>query len=318
MPCITTSTYNPPYFFYNGHISTIYSGAIKTTIAPAYQREKLQLPDGDFLLLDSATRKAEKAVILCHGLEGHSQSSYMNSCANYFLQRNFSVFAWNNRSCGGEMNLLPKLYHHASIEDLEFVVNTVLERGFNNVFLIGFSLGGAQILSYLGNRIPDNRVKAGVAVSTPIQLKSSAEKMAKGFGKIYEHQLVKKIKRKIIFKAQQFPELLSEVSARSMHGFQDIIQQFLAPVHGFRDVEDYFLRASPAYSLKNIQTPVLILNAKNDPILGNAAFPYQIAEKHSFVYLETPEHGGHCAFPLRRSSFRFSEVRAMEFFEKGR
>jgi len=316
MPFFRDSTYKAPLLLRNGNISTIYCGAIKKTKSLDYRRERLQLPDGDFLLLDYHLSSPQKAVILCHGLEGNSRSHYNNTCAQYFLKNGYSVFAWNNRSCGGEMNLLPKLYHHGSIEDLEFVVGNVIGRGFQEIYLIGFSLGGAQILSYFGKSKIDTRVKAAVAVSTPIQLKSSGEKIEHGFNKLYQNQMVKGLKKKIIAKSIVFPDLISSSNAGSIKNFRDIVTCFLSPIHGFKNLEDYYYRASPEENLKNIQTPVLILNALDDPIIGKDAYPIKVAETSPYIFLETPRHGGHCAFAILNSQYAYPEIRAMNFFEK--
>ncbi|MFT7251903.1 MAG: putative alpha/beta-fold hydrolase, partial [Flavobacterium sp.] len=139
MPYIKDSKYDKsiPFLHKNGHFSTIYAARVKQFYAPNYQREKLELLDGDFLTVDYKLKSKEKAVIICHGLEGNSKRTYVNSCADYFLKKDFSVFAWNNRSCGGEMNRLPRLYHHATIEDLDAVVQFALSIEIKEVYLIG-------------------------------------------------------------------------------------------------------------------------------------------------------------------------------------
>lgn len=317
MPYINNSSYETDFIFQNGHISTIYEGIIRKLHAPDYQRKRLLLPDGDFLLLDYVLKNSKKTVILCHGLEGDSRKNYNNACANFFIEKGYSVFAWNNRSCGGEMNLLPYLYHHGSIEDLEFVIKHVITSGFDEVFLVGFSLGGDQILNYLGrNEIP-GEVKAAVAISAPFQLKSSAEKIRSGISKIYLSRFIRKIRAKIQYKSDQFPDLIPHDASKSIKTFEDVIHRFIVPVHGgYSDLEDYYKKASPVYSIDAIEVPVLVLNAWDDPILGKEDHPIALAEQHKYLFLETPHHGGHCAFPLKISKHPYSVVRAFEFFEE--
>ena len=187
MPFLENTSYNHqvPFLHKNAHFSTIYAGKFKKFKVPNYSRDIIELFDGDFLAIDFQIRNTKKAVILCHGLEGNSQRTYINSCATLFLENDYSVFAWNNRTCSGKMNRLPKMYHHASIEDLDAVVKFTLSKGFEEVYLIGFSMGGAQVLNYFGriNEI-DSRVKAGVSVSVPIEIKASADSLKKGFNKV--------------------------------------------------------------------------------------------------------------------------------------
>lgn len=316
MPYISNSSYETDFIFQNGHISTIYSGIIRKLESPEYRRKRLFLTDGDFLLLDYVLQTSKKAIILCHGLEGDSKKNYNNACANFFIEQGYSVFAWNNRSCGGEMNLLPNLYHHGSIEDLGAVINYVLAQNIEEVFLVGFSLGGDQILNYLGRKEVSEKIKAAVAISAPFQLKSSAEKIQGGLSKIYLSRFIRKIRGKIQQKSIQFPSLISKEISKNIKSFEDVIDRFIVPVHGgYKDLADYYKKASPAYSTDGINIPVLVINAWDDPILGKEDHPIAMAEQHKYLYLETPHHGGHCAFPLKISKHPYSVVRAFEFFK---
>lgn len=317
MPYLDNLSYETDFIFQNGHISTIYAGIIQKMNEPAYHRKRIDLPDGDFLLVDYLMQDPKKAIILCHGLEGDSRKNYNNSCANYFLEKGYSVFAWNNRSCGGEMNLLPQLYHHASIKDLEEVINHVSAEGIDEIYLVGFSLGGDQILNLLGRNKELNTVKAAVAISAPFQLKSSAEKIQGGINKIYLSRFIRKIKAKIHHKAQQFPDLVSLESTMNIKSFEDVVNRFIVPIHGdFSDLKDYYNKASPIYSIDGIKIPVLVINAFDDPILGTEDHPIEMAKQHDYLFLETPQHGGHCAFPLKISKHPYSVVRAYEFFRE--
>ena len=315
MPFIQNSKYQSPSFLYkNPHFSTIYVGRFKKTNPPVYQRERLELSDGDFVDIDFVIRNPEKVVVLCHGLEGASNRTYNNTSADFFLQNDFSVFAWNNRSCSGELNRLPKLYHHGAIEDFSEMVDFVLSKGFKEIYPLGFSMGGAQIMNYLGAFEIDDRIKAAVSVSTPIQLKSSAETLKKGFNKVYLKNFTRKISKKLKSKSEQFPDALNWSKIKSIKTFDEIDEFFTAPLHGFKNREDYYTKASPGFVMENIKTPVLILNALDDPFLGEECYPVKFVENHPFVYLETPKHGGHCAFPMKNSPYSFSEFRALEFF----
>jgi predicted alpha/beta-fold hydrolase len=318
MPYIKDSKYDKsiPFLHKNKHFSTIYAAKVKRFSAPNYQREKLELEDGDFLKIDYKMQSATKAVILCHGLEGNSQRTYINSCADYFLKEDFSVFAWNNRSCSGEMNRLPKLYHHASIEDLDAVVQFVLQKEIQEVYLIGFSMGGAQVLNYLG-RISkiDSRIKAGVAVSVPVEVKASAESLKKGFNQLYMKNFVNDLTRKLTIKSKQFPDLMDWKKIKKVTDFDSLDDNFTAPMHGFVDKDDYYHKVSPARSIEKINKPVLVINSLDDPFLGEGCFPIQLAQKNSFIHLETPKYGGHCAYPIKNSVYSYAEIRALEFFK---
>lgn len=317
MPLIQKSSYQlDSFLFKNPHFSTIFMGRVKKIPCPNYTREKIELADGDFISIDYLVKNPHKAVILCHGLEGDSRRNYNNSCANYFLEKDYSVFAWNNRSCGGEMNRLPRLYHHGVVKDLDEVVKYVIQRGFEEIYLIGFSMGGAQIMNYLGAMEIPTEIKSAVAVSTPVKLKSSVDTLKKGFNRVYLNMFTKKIKAKLKAKALQFPESIDAHKIKTIKSFDEIDEYFTAPMHGFKNREDYYKRASPAFVMQNIRTPTLVINALDDPFLGEECYPKDFAATHPFVFLETPKHGGHCAFPQKKTPYSYSEMRAFDFFDK--
>lgn len=309
------SAYRAKWYFKNTHISTIYFGAIKKCKAPHYIREDLELSDGDFLSIDYKKTNPQKAVVLCHGLEGSSTSNYNNLSAAYFLAHDFSVVAWNNRSCGGTMNRLPKLYHHGDSDDLAEVVKWTVDQGFSEIYLLGFSMGGAQIINYLGNKKIPKEVKSAGAVSTPIQLKSSAEMMKNGFKKVYLNRFIKQIRQKVVQKSTIFPAQINRASALKINSFEDLAQEFIVPIYRFQNLADFYAKASPGTAMQNIKTPVLLLNALNDPMIGPESFPVKEAEKHPYLYTEFPQYGGHCAFPIPFTKYSYAEIRALEFFK---
>lgn len=315
MPLIKKSQYLTPAVPYrNPHLSTIYTGMLKKVELPPYERVKCELQDGDFLDIDFVIKDTSKVVILSHGLEGNSKRTYIRSAANYFLKKGFSVFAWNNRSCGGEINRLQKLYHQGAINDLDEVIQFVFSKGFKEVYLVGFSMGGGQLMNYLGTMPVDPRIKAGVAVSTLVQLRYGTEKFKKGFNRVYMIDFKKSILRKLKEKAAKFPDFLNKEKIKTIATFDEIDDFFTAPLHGYKDRFDYYKRASPDYVMHNIRTPLLVINAADDPFLTPHCFPYSFAEQSQYVYLEVPRYGGHCSFPMRGSKHSYAEIRAFEFF----
>ena len=78
MPLIK-SLHKPSLLFKNGHFSTIYSAKLRPIPKLAQERERINLPDGDFLDIDwsFAQKPSEKVAILLHGLEGNTQRVYI-------------------------------------------------------------------------------------------------------------------------------------------------------------------------------------------------------------------------------------------------
>ena len=114
-------------------------------------------------------------MIITHGLEGDSARHYVIRTADYFSQRGWDIIAWNCRSCSGEMNRLPRLYHHGDTVDLGFVVDLSLGLGYDSIVLVGTSMGGSMSLKYLGEADRNRRIKGAITFSVPCNLKDSSD-----------------------------------------------------------------------------------------------------------------------------------------------
>lgn len=318
MPLINKSTYNPKnIFFESAHLSTIIPAKFKKYPIPKYERERIELEDGDFLDLDWRKQNHQnQLVILCHGLEGNTTRTYMNTCSDYFFQRDFNVLAWNYRSCGGEMNRLKRLYHHGSYDDLETVIDYATQQGFQQIFLVGFSMGGALVMNYLGNSKIPEKVKAAVGISVPISLSSSSNTLKKFPNVVYFKNFKRTLIPKLKEKAKQFPGELNEKKLDEIKSFDEIDDYFTAPMHQYKNKEDYYEKASPKNIIKKIKTPCLVINAKNDPFLGDECYDTDLFENQPYVYFEQPTYGGHCGFPLSDRKHSWADRRAYNFIMK--
>ncbi|RZK22754.1 MAG: alpha/beta hydrolase, partial [Hymenobacter sp.] len=114
MPLLSTSAYRPTALLANGHLQTIAASTLRRVPEVRYQRERLELSDGDFVDLDwslAGTQPVDKLVIISHGLEGDSSRPYVRGMARALNQAGFDALAWNYRGCGGETNRLLRAYH---------------------------------------------------------------------------------------------------------------------------------------------------------------------------------------------------------------
>jgi uncharacterized protein len=285
-----------------------------------YKRERLELTDGDFLDLDWMKGDSAKLVIISHGLEGNSERHYSKGVAHYFYQRGWDALAWNCRGCSGEMNRLPRFYHHGATEDMASVVDHAIKNKYSEIAMVGFSMGGSMTLKYLGER-KDNlgpEIKSAVAFSVPCDLGASARELDKPNKRFYLNRFLKKLENKIRAKSIKFPNLISTEGIGQIKTFREFDNRYTAPLHGFTDADDFYIKASSGPYISSIQIPTLIANALNDPFLPAACYPFDIAKNHSHVHLETPERGGHVGFSLAGMTESWMEVRAFEFINSQR
>lgn len=74
---------------------------------------------------------------------------------------------------------------------------------------------------------------------------------------------------------------------------RDYDDNYTAPMFGFRNANDYYAKASSLNVLEKIAISTLIINAKDDPFLGEGCFPVSAARNNAFLFLEIPSRGGH-------------------------
>ncbi len=318
MPLLAVD-YRPSWPFRSGHVNTIWPSATRRIAGFDWTvRERLETPDGDFVDLDGRPTGRSAAIVICHGLEGHSRRAYVLGLARAFEQAGIDAWALNFRGCSGEPNRTRGAYHSGLSDDLQLAVASLAGR-YQAVVVAGFSLGANVVLKYLGEPRADRppQLHSGVVFSTPCDLASSAIELNKPKNWLYRQRFLRTLKKKLELKAASFsglPDRRTIERLRTLDQFDDL---YTAPVHGFADAADYYRRASSRQFLQGLDRPTLMLSAQDDPILAPACFPWEEAARQPFLHLCAPRHGGHTGFHQLGDRY-WSEQLAVEFVQKHR
>ena len=323
MPIINLDDHKPPFWLPDCQSQTIFPSLFRKIEGLKYLRERVLTPDKDFLDVDFSTSNSfnyrpslpipTSLIILSHGLEGDTSRQYITGMVKNFNVQGFDCLAWNFRSCSGEINQTKRFYHSGATDDLETVVKYSLSKGYQKIYLVGFSLGGNLTLKYLGekgqNLYPE--IQKAITFSVPLHLSSSSKKI----GWLYTKRFNKSLIKKILAKSQRFPEFQINTSAiAKIKTLKDFDDAYTSQLHGFIDAEDYYERNSSLYFLDNISIPTLIINAQNDPFLSKECFPFEKIKNLEKIYLQAPKMGGHCGFyPDDYQGILWSEKRALEW-----
>ncbi len=295
---ILTCDFNPTLPFKSSHFNTMYRPLfMKNTIK--YQQKRVTTWDADFIDLDFSIIGSKTLVLLIHGLEGSSQSNYMITTSNHLNNTGFDTVCMNLRSCSGEDNLLLETYHSGKTDDVNFIIKHLTANyKYENIVIVGFSLGGNLTLKYLGEYtdIP-TEVKGGIAVSVPIDLTTSQAELTKLKNKIYLNEFLRTLKLKILEKSDKFPEFkLNKELLFKATKFRHLEKQYTVPVFGFESSEDYWIKASSKPYIPNIKVPTLLINSLDDSFLSKECYPLKEARNLNDFYLLTPNYGGHVGF----------------------
>ena len=302
----------------NEHAQTIYASLARPTHAPTVRRERRELPDGDFIDLDSfdGPRGAPHVVTL-HGLEGSSQAGYIIAILRGAAERGWGATALNFRSCSGEPNRLARSYHSGDIDDALGVLRETRARVTGPLFAVGFSLGANVLCRLLEDQGDAAPVDAAAAVSAPYDLDACCRKLdgPGAFHLLYRKRFLRTLKQKAREKLRRFPGAFDGKAMEAAHTIRAFDDAVTAALHGFRSAEHYYAEASSGPRLHAIRKPTLLLSAADDPMLETPVIPPGATDNPHLSVVVT-ERGGHVGFVggrVHRPHF-WAEAQVLEYF----
>ena len=127
-----------------------------------------------------------------------------------FNQDNWDAVTMNFRGCSGEVNLVRRGYHSGETTDLDFVINTIFEKyDYEEMVLIGFSLGGNVVLKYAGEKGKNihPKIKKAIGISAPVDLAGCSAEIEKRHNFIYLQRFLRSLKEKFKLKQHLYPDL---------------------------------------------------------------------------------------------------------------
>jgi len=303
------------------------SGGHVQTIASFLLPRKIHLPPGEERLVEVAPgikvrcwcywqakkRLEAMTLIVVHGLEGSSDSKYMQGVARNALAAGMNVVLMNQRNCGGMDYFAPTLYNSGLSGDVAAVARNVIENdGVSRFALIGFSMGGNLVLKLAGEWGRDGNApaefRAVAAVCPAMDLAASADALHEAQNRIYEYYFLMQLFRRLRLKARLFPGKFDVSRLRGISTLRLFDDRITAHYCGFAGADDYYARAAAANVVDQIAVPTLIIHAANDPFIRiTPETRRRIAANPNIIYVETDD-GGHCAFlgesePGERNSY---------------
>lgn len=295
---ILPSEFKPAPLLRSPHTQTMVPALLRRPSVDSPPVTSLDTADGDVLLYRLHNRGNRRLAIISHGLEGSFDSSYVRGMSKALIASGWNVLSWNMRGCGDTPNRLVTWYHSGKTDDLKIIVEAACAMNYDEITLIGFSVGGNITLKYLGeeaHNVPAT-ISSAVVISVPMDLAGSADTLAKPQNAIYMQYLLRPLRRRMREKALRFPSHFDISGLSRISTFHEFDRRFTAPFHGFGSVEEYWHSSSSLRYLSAISVPILAISALDDPFLSQSCFPHDIALEHAYLHLETPKHGGHVGF----------------------
>lgn len=288
--------FKPLWWLNSAHLQTIFPVTLRRKIKLNPSRERLELPDGDYLDIDWVGDNEDDIVLVLHGLAGSIDSPYARGLLLSLRNSGCKAALMHFRGCSGEINRLPRSYHAGETDDLDYVMATLKNRYPRaRLSAVGFSLGGNVLLKWLGENNDHPLINAAVAVSVPFDLKNVVNRLQTGFSKIYQWHLLNQLKNEVLRKKQLLAPWVKVEEIHKIKNFQAFDELITAPLYGFNNADDYYCSSSCKPFLKNINVPTLIIHAVDDPFMSPDCLPAseELSEKITF---ELYPSGGHVGF----------------------
>jgi uncharacterized protein len=306
---MSDSSYAAARWLPGAHLQTAWGTLARPRRAITTRREILRTPDDDELIVDHCdVPDATRRVVLLHGLEGSSNSVYVQGMMKLLRESGVSASAMNFRSCARDpLNLnrsIPnhaaRFYHSGETTDFDFLVGVLRARApQERLAAIGVSLGGNVLLKWLGEHAGQTAVERASAISTPYDLSAGARHLERGMGRIYVARFLRTLKVKAAAAAERFPaarERMDMELAMRARTFWEFDEGATGPLHGFAGADDYYARCSSLGFVDAIDTPTLCISAIDDPFLPESVLQRVDQRRSKSVELVVTERGGHVGF----------------------
>lgn len=313
--------YIPARWLPGPHGQTLWGRFFRRLPRLRLRHERWETPDSDIVDVYRLAGEGDAPhLLLLHGLEGGLHSHYARGMLAEAQRRGWHATLLIWRSCGPELNLLPRFYHSGDTMDARMALEWILrEEPDRLVVMAGISLGGNVLLRLLAEEGADApaRLVGAAAISVPFDLSRSSRHIQRGFARVYQRHFVRSLRRKALAKLKLFESHFDRdaiVRAATLYDFDDNVT---APLHGFAGAEDYYARSSSLPVLDRIHTPTILVSAEDDPFLPPAVLEdvRTVARGNSHLELVFLPKGGHVGFisgmPWRQKYW--AEARAFEF-----
>ena len=302
-PCL------PPKWAPSGHAQTILGHLLPSPkLSHKGRRVEVPLEDGDKLVGFVQEGSSNSVVHIFHGLAGSTDSTYMHRTSMIAQKMNHTVMLWNHRGCGEGSGLARGPYHSGRAEDLSSAIAVGREMfPHKRHIAIGFSMSGNALLLLLTGKRGSVKPDAAISVNAPIELYKASRLLKEGMNKIYDIKFYQQCRRDILI-AQN--EVLKQIKLPRLASIYDFDNIYTAPAGGFKNREDYYESCSTYQLLDRIDTPTVVLTAKDDPFVPFDS--YQNARVGKNVIMHAEDFGGHMGY-LSREKTPYGSMRWQDY-----
>ena len=295
---------NPPFWLKPAGVQTMLASAGmrawgKNPMVDAARETILTTADG-VRLLGTMSRQPwphnNGLLILLHGWEGSSESTYIRTTGRFLFSRGFDVFRLNLRDHGPSHHLNTGIFYAVLLDEVFDAVRQISEAEHGRpVFLAGFSLGGNFALRIARHCAmqPIGNLKQIISISPVLNPDKATDRIDNS--RLILKYFLKKWRRSLAIKQRLYPKHYDFSAIMNVDNIREMTERLLARYSSYDSATAYFM----GYTLINkdlqgVTIPTTIITAKDDPIIPVEDF-YDLHTSPATRLIVQP-YGGHNGF----------------------
>ena len=299
-------SFTAPFGLRNPHINTILGGNGPRKLMMHRRSQALRNSSQEVILecrdgirlhgeYSANPNPSRGLVIMLHGWEGCSSSTYLLSTASYLYAQGLSIFRLHMRDHGPSHHLNPEPFLAVRLDEiLDAFEQIQTQFPHEKNYFVGYSLGGNMLVRAMAN-INDRpiQVDQAVAICPPVDPKHAGESIR--YHLIYNRYFVSRWCNSLKKKMVHFPELQANADILQLPDIISLHEAFVPRYSDFPDATSYFKAYTlDSDNLTKMDAPCHIIMAEDDPIIPVESI--RLLPELKNLTLEKTPHGGHCGF----------------------
>ncbi len=245
-------------------------------------------------LLGSA--EAKNLIVLLHGLGGQAASPY---CRNAMSKLEGDELAILSLAMRGADRSGQDFYHCGLTADLHALMRDPFTKQFENIFILGFSVGGHVALKFATEEGAEV-VKGVAAICCPLDLGACSDWMDGTGRNFYRRHVLRGLKEIYILVAESGNDVPTPVEEiQKLDSFRMWDELTVVPRYGFDSVDHYYESESVSSKLADLRVPSLLIAAEHDPMVPAWTIRPHLDEAADCLEVRWVEKGGHLGFPRK-------------------
>lgn len=289
--------YRPTPWLLNAHAQLIFLGFQKQRGTMRYDHtEQLRTSDGGtvgLFWMGYQQPATTPTIVVLHTITGTPQSMH-GLIADLQQQTGWRVVLCLRRGHADLALTAPTINLLGSTADLQQQLDVIQQRFPDSaLYAVGSSAGSGLLVRYLGEAAEHSTFTAAFAYCPGYNTDEA-------FGRshpFYSRLMAKKLVQKFITRHEPALAHLSTLSALKNSKDLAEFQTNSYELAGYSSYADYSAASNPMQVFERIQTPLMVLNAEDDPIchIDNRQPYLELMQHMPNVSLVTTARGSHCA-----------------------